>query len=314
MEALEPANEAWSVRRLVGGLGSPTRWQRRFLKRRFQSAGLKPHLLNLDPGHLHVWAGGKGSETLVLLHGFGGSCLWQWAEMVGALAKRYKLLVPDLLWFGQSDGKSNERSLEAQAQAILALIDKNGTEPVHLAGISYGGFVSYLIANDHPNRVRSLTLIDCPATVMTAEDYQEVLERYGLNDMGPMLVPESADGLPRLMSLAYHRPPPIPRFALSDAHRILFGEHRQQRLELLDNLVAYLDQPREHGDSNHPVLIVWGEFDNLFPPALGLRLKQRFGARAEMVIIPNAAHAPIIEHPRAVNECLLNFLGAQAQN
>ena len=313
METLEPVNEAWSVQRLVSGLGSPTRWQRRFLKRRFRAAGLSPHNLALDSGNLHVWTGGEGQETLMLLHGFGGSCLWQWAEMVGRLAKSYKLLVPDLLWFGQSDGENNDRSLEAQAQAILALIAKNGDQPVHLAGISYGGFVSYLIANDHPHLVRSLTLIDCPATVMTPEDYQAALERYELSDMGPMLVPETADGLPRLMSLAYHRPPPIPRFALADAHRTLFGDHRAQRRALLADLVAYLDEPREHGDSDHPVLIIWGEFDNLFPPALGERLQKRLGARAQLTIIPEAAHAPILEHPRKVTEYLLTFLDAQAQ-
>ncbi len=312
MEAFEPANEAWSVQRLVSGLGSPTRWQRRLLKRRFHAAGLRPHTLPLTSGHLHVWSGGTGEETLILLHGFGGSCLWQWAEMVGDLAKRYRLLVPDLLWFGKSDGDQTERTLEAQAQTIRTLIQKTSNEPVHLAGISYGGFVSYLVANDHPDLVQSLTLINCPASVMTKDDYQAILSHYQLTDMSSMLVPDSPEGLPRLMQLAYHRPPTIPRFVLADAYRTLFGGHCEQRRALLTDLVDYLDNPREHGKSEHPALIIWGEFDELFPADLGRRLQRQLGGRAEFTLIEKTAHAPILENPKAVIQKLVEFLDKNA--
>ena len=311
MEALERAPDGWSLRRLKAGLSSPTRWVRKVLKQRFRRAGLVPHRLSLDTGHLHVWSGGKGEETLVLLHGFGGSCLWQWADMVGELSKHYRLLVPDLLWFGESDGGGAEPSLESQAKAIRHLLEQVGS-PVHLAGISYGGFVSFLIANDDPDLVRSLTLIDCPATVMSPDDYQQVLQRFDIPDMNQLLVPDEPSTLPLLMQLAYHRPPKVPRFAWRDAHQNLFKGFRTERIALLDNLIQYLDEPHTEQQRHHPVQIIWGEHDRLFPVSLAQRLQVHLGDRAELEIIPDTAHAPIVEAPKAINSVLLNFLQQRA--
>ena len=310
MNTLTKAPNPWSIQRFATGLRSPTRWVRKLLKQRFRRAGLKPHRLALELGHLHVWSGGKGTETLVLLHGFGGSCIWQWADMVGELAKHYRLLVPDLLWFGESDGCQAERSLETQGRAIRKLLAEVG-EPVHLAGISYGGFVSYLIANDYPELVHSLTLIDCPATVMSTDDYQQILQRFNIPNMNQLLVPDEPRTIPDLMALAYHRPPPLPRFAWRDAHDHLFTQHTAERIALLDNLIDYLDHPHSEKVRQHPVLILWGEHDLLFPVELAQRLHDHLGARAELQIIPNTAHAPIVEAPKVINNLLIEFLARQ---
>ena len=310
MSTLTKAPNTWSIQRLTTGLSSPTRWVGKVLKQRFRRAGLKPHRLALDPGHLHVWSGGKGTETLVLLHGFGGSCIWQWADMVGELAKHYRLLVPDLLWFGESDGCHAERSLETQGHAIRMLLKEVG-EPVHLAGISYGGFVSYLIANDYPDLVRSLTLIDCPATVMSTADYQQILKRFNIPNMNQLLVPDEPNTIPQLMALAYHRPPPLPRFAWRDAHHTLFSQHTDERIALLNNLIDYLDHPHSEKERQHPVLIIWGEHDLLFPLELAKKLQTHLGARAKLEVIPDTAHAPIVEAPKVINTLLIEFLARQ---
>jgi pimeloyl-ACP methyl ester carboxylesterase len=305
---LQESRSPWTFKRLIAGLSSPTRWQRRVLKRRFKQAGLRPFTMPVAGGKLHVWRGGSGKETLVLLHGFGGSCLWQWAEMVGELSKRYQLLIPDLLWFGQSDGGDLEPSLQVQSETIRQLIRQTSSSPVHIAGISYGGFIAYLLANDSPEMVQSLTLIDCPATVMNKQDYHELLARFELPDMVPMMVPAGAKEMPRLMKLAFHKPPPVPRFAWADAHRVLFCEHVDARKALLNDLVAYLDEPARDDKTDQPVLIVWGEHDRLFPPELGERLQRHLGDRARLVRIADAAHAPIVEQAKAVNAALLDFL------
>jgi pimeloyl-ACP methyl ester carboxylesterase len=315
IEVLEPAPSWWTVRRLVGGLRSPTRWQRALLRRRFVRAGLALYRMPLsDQGHLSVWVGGSGSETLVLLHGFGSSCLWQWADMVGKLGRAYRLIIPDLLWFGDSDGGGAERSLATQANAIERLIREHGGDaPVHLAGISYGGFIAYLLANDHPELVRRLVLIDCPATAMTRGDYDAVLAALGISDMNELLVPASAAELPRLINVAYHRPPALPGFALADAYRTLFSQHIAARRALLDDLVRYLDSDRPSGGSEHPVLLIWGEHDAIFPLALAKRLQSELGDRAQLVLIKDTAHAPIVEAPRVVNRALMDFLGASPE-
>ena len=143
---------------------------------------------------------------------------------------------------------------------------------------------------------------------MKREDYEAVLTRFDLPDMSSMLVPDQADEIPRLLKLAYHRPPPVPGFALKDAYTHLFGAFRDQRRGLLEDLISYLDEPRPPGGSVHPTLILWGEHDELFPLELAHRLCAKLGARAQLEIIKGTAHAPIVEDPKAVTKAMQKFL------
>lgn len=65
-------------------------------------------------------------------------------------------------------------------------------------------------------------------------------------------------------------------------------------------------------DSEHPLpsprptLVVWGEHDPVFPLDAGRRLSKMLDAT--LVVIPDARHAPNMEHPEAFNRALIEFL------
>lgn len=52
----------------------------------------------------------KERPSVVLVHGFAADGIVTWQFQVGALAKKYDLYVPDLLFFGESETKSKDRS------------------------------------------------------------------------------------------------------------------------------------------------------------------------------------------------------------
>ena len=52
----------------------------------------------------------KERPSVVLVHGFAADGIVTWPFQVGALAKKYDLYVPDLLFFGESETKSKDRS------------------------------------------------------------------------------------------------------------------------------------------------------------------------------------------------------------
>ena len=84
-----------------------------------------------------------------------------WAPVVTALSGRYRVLVPDLLGYGQSEAWPLNARLHpwSDLTALVALADIAG-EPAHLVGHSYGGAVALEAARVLGPRASSLTLIE----------------------------------------------------------------------------------------------------------------------------------------------------------
>jgi pimeloyl-ACP methyl ester carboxylesterase len=114
------------------------------------------------------------------------------------------------------------------------------------------------------------------------------------------------------MSLAYHRPPPLPGFVSRDVYRNLFIRYKEEKVHLLANLWADREQYADgEWDVQHDILVVWGEKDPLFPVSVGERLVDAIGSRARFTVIPRASHAPNLEKPRLFNKHLKHFLNSE---
>jgi len=101
---------------------------------------------------------GRRRPPIVLLHGQGGS-LENFRHNVPALAARYHVVAPDLLWHGRSDTPPVDRRLiPVWVNQVLDLMQELKLGPSHLLGQSLGGWVAATIALQHPELVRSLVL------------------------------------------------------------------------------------------------------------------------------------------------------------
>src|SRR5262249_51728200 len=101
----------------------------------------------------------EGSEgpPILLLHGFGGTHD-SWTHNRTALARRFRVISPDLPGHGESED-SGAHTPEDLAVAILGLMDAVEIEPAHVVAHSMGGAVAMAIAASQPRRLRSLTLV-----------------------------------------------------------------------------------------------------------------------------------------------------------
>lgn len=106
-----------------------------YFRRRFAAAGLVQASVPLDGGATTVqcWRFPPGASeelpVLVLLHGFGPPATWQWRRQVGPLSRRFRLVVPDLLFFGGSgtaaaDARSEAHQAEAVAKLVAAVVGR----------------------------------------------------------------------------------------------------------------------------------------------------------------------------------------------
>ena len=106
----------------------------------------------------------KTPETVILQHCNAGSTklYYRW---VPAIAGHYRLIRVDRRGQGQSTVPPPGRdwSLAEWAQEMDVLLDRLGLEQVHLIGEATGSFACLQHAYEHPERVKSLTLINCAA-------------------------------------------------------------------------------------------------------------------------------------------------------
>lgn len=277
----------------------------RLLQLRVHAAGLRSVTIDVGPSTVHGWVGGSG-PPLLLIHGFGADALWCWHPQVRALARHRTLLVPDLLYFGKSQGDGRSFALEDQATAILAWLDALHVRQFDAVGISYGGLVLQALAHEHPGRTRRVVLVASPGPTYTDMDHAGMLERFGVGDVSDIVVPERWQDVRRLIELAWYRPPPTPSWVLKQVYDHMFSDRHHEKRQLLRALDSLRDE-RSDLDYQLPpkTLLLWGSHDPLFPPEVGERLAAS-RSDARLVVLDRTRHAPNLEASRVFNQQVLS--------
>ena len=117
---------------------------------------------------LNVVSGGSG-KPLILLHGFPQTQLI-WRRVAPRLARDFRLVIPDLRGYGDSDAPTPDAehrnySKREMARDIVALADHFGFERFALAGHDRGARVGYRLVLDHPGRVSRFCAVDIVPTL-----------------------------------------------------------------------------------------------------------------------------------------------------
>src|SRR5712692_2293194 len=107
-----------------------------------------------------VWRIWGEGPPLVLLHGASGS--WtHWIRNVLPLAARFRVLVPDMPGFGDSDAPLGPHTADGLADLVASGLDAILPPPAELdlAGFSFGGIIGGLVAARLTRRIRTLVLL-----------------------------------------------------------------------------------------------------------------------------------------------------------
>ncbi|WP_327379236.1 MULTISPECIES: alpha/beta fold hydrolase [unclassified Streptomyces] len=107
---------------------------------------------------LDVATAGRGPAVL-LVHGFPHT--WRlWTRVMGDLAERHRVIVPDLRGLGASSRAADGYDGETVAQDLLALLDALGETSADVIAIDLGTPPAFLMAMRSPARVRRLVLME----------------------------------------------------------------------------------------------------------------------------------------------------------
>ena len=116
-----------------------------------------PLTVDLDgPVAYRLWDG-PDERTFVLLHGLGGSGL-NWLQVAPGLARLGRVLVPDLLGFGETPRAGRSSKMMAQRRMLSALIREVGGGRAILGGNSMGGGIGIVTAAVDPAAVAGMVL------------------------------------------------------------------------------------------------------------------------------------------------------------
>src|SRR6185503_4249301 len=148
---------------LLGGCVSLQPWSE--VRARLPAA----ELVTVDGHAVHVeqWGGGEQAgrdepgEPVVLLHGFGEST-YSWRLVAPQLAQRHRVVAIDLNGFGYTERRRDlaAYTIDGQMRLVLGALDRLGIQRADFVGHSYGGGLTLWIAAHHPERVRSMALLD----------------------------------------------------------------------------------------------------------------------------------------------------------
>jgi len=120
--------------------------------------GTRTEVVETAAGPFEVLTRPGTTEPVLAVHGVtSNNRLWSW---VLDAAPEVSLVAPDLAGRGGTPARPGPSSVAEHAEQLVALLDALGLDRVHVLGMSLGGFVVCELAARHPDRVRTVTLVD----------------------------------------------------------------------------------------------------------------------------------------------------------
>ena len=250
---------------------------------------------------LHVKQRGSG-RYVVLVHGWGlDSRVWD--TFRGKLADGWRVVTVDLPGYGRSPWNAGATSLDPMAEALAEALPKDAV----WVGWSLGGLVASHVACRYPERVRGLVLIASAPRFSEAPGWGWGMATPALRAFAKALREDRLATLERF----------VRRVAQGGARARFVVRYLRARLgdDLPDRgtLLAGLKQLEEADlrssfvRINCPALQVLGAADELLHHNAGLATRTLHPALVTEVI-PGAAHAPFISHPKQTLSVLKRFL------
>ena len=245
--------------------------------------------LNRNGVNIYYEVHGSG-PALILSHGYSATAQ-MWKGQIEPLSKKHTLILWDMRGHGQSDYPADQAaySEEHTVADIAALLDQVGAKKAIVGGLSLGGYMTLAFYNKHPDRCRSLLIID------TGPGFKKDEARAKWNETAHRRAADlEARGLAALntsdeVKLTRHRD----ATGLAHAAR---GMLAQEGSAVIDGL----------GAIRVPTLVIVGDQDQPFVAPSEYMAKKIAGARLE--VIRGAGHSSNLDQPEAFNRVLREFL------
>lgn len=277
--------------------------------------------------NLHYVTQGSG-ELVLLLHGF-PEFWYSWRFQISTLARYFKVVVPDLRGFNDSDKPASGYDLDTLTQDVLGLIRNLGFSKAHIVGHGWGGMIGWNLAQKFPESLHSLSLLSAP--------HPESLAKMLFSNIGQLRqhwhflafqvpgVPEwiLQQNLGNFLRDWFQRQ--AIRKAAFSSETLWIYQSALSKTGALSSALSYyrnwfspptwltrLSDPLR--PIQVPTLVLWGKEDAVLSPALAEDFERLIAKPFRFKLIPECGHWIQQEVPQLVNLELLSFLKERQRN
>ena len=235
--------------------------------------------------------GPRTAPVLVLIHGSNAS-LFTWAPWVAQLDGSFRIVTMDMPGHGLTGAvPSGDYTQKGMADFVNAVADKIGLGRFAVGGNSMGGGVAARFAEDYPQRVTALILIDAAGMPAKPGDRVPIGFRIArtpiLNKLMLHVTPRAvfAEGL----NDSFEHKNLITAAMINqywELNRMAGSREATQKRFALpwDNYVS------EHaGEIKAPTLILWGAEDHLIPVAAAYEYRNAIPG-SKLIVYPDSGH------------------------
>ncbi|MGI5221054.1 alpha/beta fold hydrolase [Nocardia sp. CA-290969] len=278
------------------------------------------HTVRIGDRDVFCTESGSGPAVL-LLHGGGpgASGLTAYARNVAALARRFRVIVPDMPGYGRSSKRIDHSDPFGDlAAAMTGLLDAIDLPSAHVVGNSYGGAAALRMAMDSPAKVDRLVLL-APGGIGTTR----ALPTAGLR---ALLAYYGGDGPSRdklatfLREYLVYDPSVITEEMIDNRYRASLDPEvvanpplRRPSGPSAPRTLMRMDLTRDSRLSlvPHRTLVVWGAEDRVNRPS-GAKLLARRMPHCDVYLPAATGHWVQGERPDFFNNLATAFLGETA--
>jgi abhydrolase domain-containing protein 6 len=249
----------------------------------------------------------EGAPVVVMLHGFTGS-KENWYPVARRLQGRYRLIIPDLPGWGESERIDGaDYGFAAQSDRVADFIDAVVGEGVVLLGHSMGGGIAALTAARHPRQVTRVGLLDAAGVRFNDNRFgAEVLA--GRN---PFAVNDEAS-LQRYLDTVFGddaaRPTiPWPVDGIYIKRRRRDAAFEQRVLDRIGRGEERFLPGEAAADIRQPVLLLWCRQDAVIDFS-ALELYGERMPQAQRVLLDGCGHMSLMEQADAVAQAVIMLI------
>ncbi len=240
---------------------------------------------------------GEG-DAILMVHGLGGTSN-VWGSQANVLQKFFRVIRPDLEGSGRSPA-TGDLSIQSFVDDMVALLDSENIEAVHLIGHSMGTIICQHLAVQHPTRVKSMVLLG-PVHALPDSARNAIRERAekarteGMTEIADILVQAATS-----KNTQVHN-----EVTAVCVRELLMRQDPEAYARTCEALAG--SQAADLSAIQCPVLILTGDEDVVAPPA-ATRAMARGIPECTLEILGRCGHWTPLERPNKVNETVVNFL------
>ncbi len=285
----------------------PSKLLRLVFGARRRVSGVQLRALRAGRFDLPTLVGGPAHDAtpLVLLHGFSDT-KDSFVDVARLLTPSRRVILPDLPGFSEASQHADHHyTVPSMAALLVEALRELAPGGVHLVGNSLGGAIAAYIGLEHPQWVRSLTLIGAAGVRMPVPSAMQRHIEAGHNPF----VMRREEEYAAFLRFVLERVPPLPGPVARRMARV-FVARRPMNEKILAELVEDdLDLTERLAAIEVPTLLLWGNRDRLIDVSAGQVFHRRI-PQARLVVMHGIGHCPQVEAPRATARRIMETVAA----